>query len=175
MRKFILSRVLCVMLPGIVRVQSCCSGPRSMSAPVCKHLESSFFRRAASPAQGLISCFYSRSSSCRNIDFCLLVTSRVRSVTLALHARNAKKIFAESPSAISIISRVMACNVGKNASVFPENTRISCAVCRSIDRLMLSKTRTTDSPRSPSVSVIAPARTRGQSVLLCRASSGGAS
>lgn len=108
---------------------------------------------------------------------CLLsATPPLHLVTLTLHARNAKKIFTEPHSAKSIFSRLIACNVVKNASIFPKTTQISCAGYRSIDRLMLSKIRTSYFPSSPSAaSVIACARTRGQSVLPCQSSRGGVS
>lgn len=133
-------------------------------------------RLAGSPARNATPRFAAHCFKCCGMGLPRRATPPLHLVTLALHARNAKKIFAESHSVKSTIPRVMACNVGKNTSIFPENTRISCAVYHSIDRLMLSKTRTTDFLHSPSsASATARIRTRGQRILLCRASSGGVS
>lgn len=145
-------------------------------SPVRHYDQPGRVRLAGSPTCHAISRFNTYCLECCCMGSPLRAMPSLHLVTLTLHARNAKNIFAEAPSAESIISRVIACNVGKNASIFPENTQISCAVYRSVDRLMLSKTRTTDFLHSPpSVSVIVHARTRGQSVLPCRTSRGGAS
>lgn len=132
-------------------------------------------RLAGSPVCYAISRFNTHCLKCCGMGSPLRATPSLHLVTLALLARNAKKIFVESPSIKSIISRVMDCNVGQNASIFPENTQVSCANYRSINRLMLSNNLSADFPHSPSsASAIARAKTRGHSVLSCRASCGGA-
>lgn len=163
-------------LPGATNSQTRWWGLVAEYAPVRHHDKPGRVRLAGSPTCHAISRFNTHCLECCCMGSPLRAMPSLHLVTLTLHARNAKKISAEAPSFKSKVSRVIACNVGEIASIFHENTQISCAVYRSVDRLMLSKTRTTDFPHSPSSArAIARAKTRGHSVLSCRVSCGGAS
>lgn len=144
--------------------------------PVRHHDKPGRARFAVSPVCHVIPRFGTCCLECCRIGFSLRVTPSLHLVTLTLHACNVKKISVEGHSVKSRTSRVFACNVGKIASIFHENTQVSCAVYSSIGRLMLKKIRTSYFPSSlSSLSVIVHDRVCCQSVLPCRASCGGAS
>lgn len=166
----------CPELPGVTNSQAWRLGLVAEYSPARHRDKPGRVRLAGSPVCHAIPRYNTHRLECCSMGSPLRATPSLHLVTLTLHARNAKKISAESPSVKSTTSHFIACNVGKNASIFTENTQISCAVYRSIDSLMLSKNPSTDFPHGPSsASAIAHARTRGQSVLSCRASCGGAS
>ncbi|QND82241.1 Uncharacterized protein ChrSV_0012 [Chromobacterium vaccinii] len=166
----------CPEQPSVTNSQARRLGLVAEYSPVRHHDKLGRVRLAGSPVCHAISRFNTHCLKCCGMGSPRRATPSPHLVTLALHARNAKKIFTEPHSAKSIFSRLIACNVVKNASIFPKTTQISCAGYRSIDRLMLSKIRTSYFPSSPSAaSVIACARTRGQSVLPCQSSRGGVS
>lgn len=163
-------------LPGATNSQTRWWDLVAEYSPVRHHDQPGRVRLAGSPLCHVISRFNTHCLECCSMGSPRRATPSLHLVTLTLHVRNSKKIFTEPHSAKSIFSRIIACNVVKNASIFPKTTQISCAGYRSIDRLMLSKIRTSYFPSSPSAaSVIACARTRGQSVLPCQSSRGGVS
>lgn len=94
-----------------------------------------------------------------------------RGVTMALHARNAKKIFSRKRPLKSSIVRKSVCNACQNTSIFSENASVSYAVDSSIDHMMLSRNRTTDFPYWPTlVGALARVMARRQAALpLCTA------
>lgn len=105
----------------------------------------------------------------------LLPTPLRRAVTLALRRCNAKKNLSRTRSLESSIVRNSACNVCQGRSIFSENASVSYAVDSSIDRMMLSRNRTTDFPYWPTfVGVLARVPSRNQRAPLPRAEHMGA-
>jgi len=145
------------------------SGLRAELPPVPHHHRPGPPRVADSPARDAIPQFDAHRLECRMVLPRPSAPPR-RAVTLALHARNAKKNFSRTMSINSSIVRNSACNACKTDSIFSENASVSYAVDSSIDRMMLSRNRTTDFPYWPNfVGVLASVTTRGQGVQLPRA------
>lgn len=138
--------------------------------PVCHHRRPGLSRLADSPTCDAIPPLDSHRLNCRCMVVLCLPTSLRRAVTLALHARNAKKFFSRTRSINSSIVRNFACNACKSDSIFSKNASVSYAVDSSTDRMMLSRNRTISFPYWPNfVGVLASVTTRGQDVQLPRA------
>lgn len=93
-------------------------------------------------------------------------------VTLTLQGRNAKNIFTEKIPSQLIIFCDFARNVGEGASIFRENTSVSCAVHSSIDRLMFNSNRTSFSYVPTVTGGSARVTTHNQGNLLRRTAGG---
>lgn len=108
-----------------------------------------------------------------SIGFWRHVTSSLHGVTMALHARNARKNFGGRRRVESIVARFSECNAAQHPSIFRENTSVSYAADRPIDRMM-NRHRTQDFPYWQTLLGVPTCNvTRRQSALLCRAAANG--
>ncbi|KAI3594350.1 hypothetical protein D9X30_0582 [Cupriavidus sp. U2] len=108
-------------------------------------------------------------------DFWRHVTSSLHGVTMALHARNAKKNLGRGNCVESSVVYAFACNAGQHPSIFRENTSVSYAADSPIDRMM-NRNSIPDFPyRQTLTGMLTRNVTRGQSALFCRAGNGDAS
>lgn len=145
------------------------SGLRAEIPPVRHHRRPGLPRLADPLACNTIPQFDAHHLECRVVLLRLPAPSRP-GVTLALHARNAKKNFSRTRSLKSTIVRIFDCNAGKTGPIFSENASVSYAVDSSFNRMMLNRNRTTDFPHWPTfVGVLTFVRTRSQSALRPRA------
>lgn len=155
---------------GAVDDTSGCSASSAELSTGCRHRRPGSSRLADSLASDAAPPSDTSRLDCRRMFLRRLSTLLRRAVTLALHARNAKKIFSRTRSISSSIVRNFACNACKIGSIFSKNASVSYAVDSSTDRMMLSRNRTTDFPYWPNfVGVLASVTTRGQGVQLPRA------
>lgn len=143
-------------------------------AHVRHHRRYGLSRNADSPA-----CHGIPQSDAHRLDCRMVLLRRPappwHGVTIALHARNAKKNLSRKRPLKSSIVRNSACNDCQSASIFSENASVSYAVDSSIDRMMLSRNRTTDFPYWPTfVGVPARVPSRNQRAPLPRAEHMGA-
>lgn len=131
------------------------------------HLESISCCHARLQASNAIPHFNPYCLDCSGVDFGRRVTPPGQRVTMALHTRNAKNIFAGRTPLQSDIFCVFACNVGQIATIFLENTSVSCAVHSSIDCMMMNRNRIADFPCWLTfMGVFAHVATRGQGARL---------
>ncbi|MCY1290502.1 hypothetical protein D9M69_406790 [compost metagenome] len=134
------------------------------------HRRHGLFRLADSPACDAIARFDAHRLDCRCLVLLCIATLLRRAVTMALHARNAKKISCRKTSLESSVIRVIARNACQSTPIFSENASVSYAVDSSFDHMMLNRNRTTDFPHWPTfVEVLTLVRTRSQSALRPRA------
>ena len=126
-------------LPAVAGNQSQHSDSGTENSSLRRHQVSEDSRVAGSRDCGVIPCFYSYYLCRHGTDFLRLIAPALRLVTIALHARNAKNIFTEKIPLQLISIRGLSCNGGEMASIFRQNTSVSCAVHSSIDRLMLNR------------------------------------
>lgn len=141
------------------------SGPSIRLSATRYHATSGLPCRTNLPTCGAIPQFDASRFNWRRPQVLLRFPTRLRrAVTLALHARNAKKIFSRTRLLESSIVRNFACNAGQVCSIFSRNASVSYAVDSLFDRMMLNWNRTTDFPHRPTfVGVLT--RTRSQSAL----------
>lgn len=110
-----------------------------------------------------------------SIGFWRHVTSSLHGVTMALHARNAKKNSSRKSCVESSVARYSACNAGQYPSIFRQNTSVSYAADSPIGRMM-NRNRTANFPYWQTfLGVLARHVARGRSALLRRAANGDAS
>lgn len=160
-------RALCPQWPCAARDEMRSSGLGAGYFPVLHHLESISCCRARLQASNAIPHFNPYCLDCSGVDFGRRVTPPGQRVTMALHTRNAKNIFAGRTPLQSVIFRVFTCNVGQIATIFLENTSVSCAVHSSIDCMMMNRNRIADFPCWPTfMGVFAHVPKRGQGARL---------
>lgn len=139
-------------------------------SPVRHHPASGLPCLADLPTCGAILQFDASRFSCRCQVLLRLPTRLRRAVTLALHARNAKKNLSRKRHLESSIVRNFACNACEIHPIFSEKASVSYVVDSSIDCMMLNRSRTTNFPHGPTfVGVLTLVPTRSQSALLPRA------
>jgi hypothetical protein len=131
----------CLRLPDVAEAQSRSQSSHTRYFRLQRHLRPSYFCRAEPRVNSRIPCL----CSCRRIDFRHSLAQSVHRVTIALHARNAKKNSAEKVLPESNIVCVFASNALKDTPIFPENSSVIYAVDTSIDCMMLNKNLTKDS------------------------------
>lgn len=135
--------------------------------PGLLHLESISCCCARSRVSNAIPRFNPHCLDCNGVDFLRCGTPRGRRVTMALHARNAKNIFTGRTPFQLTIFRFLSCNAGQIATIFLENTSVSCAVHSSIECLMMNRNRIADFPYWPTfMGLFAHVPTRGQGARL---------
>lgn len=143
------------------------SGLGSECSPIRHRRRPGLSRIADLFAQDAIPRFHRQCLDCRSMALRGLLTRPRQRVTLALHARNAKKIYGRKRSLQSTIVFDSACNACQRDSIFSENASVSYAVDSSIDRMMFSRNRTQDFPYRPTFAgVLANVRARSQSTQL---------
>lgn len=147
----------CLGQSGVASATSRYLGSGTAHSRVCRHQESRYFGPAGFPVCGVVPCFYSRHPDHHGIEFSAPVMPQLHRVTIALHARNAKKFFIGRVVYVPVISRFFACNVGRQPVKVPKNPVVSPAVTSPFNCMMLDKIPTTESPDWP---------TRGR-VLAC--------
>ncbi len=116
-----------------------CPAPGAELSTGCHHSTSGPSRLADSLASDAAHPSDTSRLDCRRMFLRRLSTLLRRAVTLALHARNAKKIRSLTRLINSSIVRNFACNACKNDSIFSKNASVSYAVDSSTDRMMLSR------------------------------------
>ncbi|MGF6596310.1 hypothetical protein P3T23_001017 [Paraburkholderia sp. GAS448] len=150
------------------------SGSDTRLFPVPHDQKSGSFRRVGPPFSNANPRYYAPYLHRRGIVFRCLVMPLLHRVTLALHARNAKKNFTGKILHASVAFPFFACNVGKKPAKFPENPAVSDAVDSSSDCMMLNRNRTTDFPDWLTFArILARFTTRGQDAQLPPAADGG--
>lgn len=159
---------------GAARNPSRQPGLRAELSPVRHHSRPGLSRLADSPACDAIPQFDAHCLNCGRTVLLHFPTPPGHAVTMALHARNAKKIYSRKRPLKSSIVRNSACNDCQSASIFSENASVSYAVDSSIDHMMLSRNRTTDFPYwSTLVGALARVMAHRQAALLpCTADRG---
>ncbi|CAG2159422.1 hypothetical protein LMG26411_06695 [Cupriavidus numazuensis] len=137
-------------------------------SPVCHRRMPGPPRFADSPACDAISQFDTYRLDCHRLVLLRRAAPLRRRVTLALHARNAKKILSRKRSLESTIVFYFACNACEIDTIFSENASVSYVVDSSIDCMMLNRNRTTDFPHwTTFVRTLVPvAATHSQGALL---------
>jgi len=130
-------------------------------------------RHSRFPNSNVTRCSPRRLLDREGIDSWRHVTSSLHGVTMALHARNARKNFGGRRRVESIVARFSECNAAQHPSIFRENTSVSYAADRPIDRMM-NRHRTQDFPYWQTLFGVPTCNvTRRQSALLCRAAANG--
>lgn len=154
-------------LRGVAGAQPRHSGLGAKCSPVRLHHRLGLSRLSNSLARDALSRFGGHCLDCHSTALpCLPSLARHR-VTLALHARNAKKNLSRKRSLQSTIVFDSACNACQRGSIFSEIASVSYAVDSSIDRMMFSRNRTQDFPYRPTFAgVLANVRARSQSTQL---------
>ncbi len=146
------------------------SGPSIGLSAIRYHPTSGLPCRTNLPTFGAIPQFDASHFNWRPQVLLRFPTRLRHAVTLALHTRNAKKIFSRTRPLESSIVCNLACNACEIHPIFSESASVSYAVDSSIDCMMLNRSRTTDFPHGPTfVGLLTLVPTRSQSALLPRA------